>query len=71
VIGPNATYAGYAVLALALVGWQALAVTRRSLTLGRLAAWASSRFVGRMALALGWAWLGWHLFARGSAAFLH
>jgi hypothetical protein len=24
---------------------------------------------GRMLLVLAWAWLGWHLFARGSGAF--
>jgi Family of unknown function (DUF6186) len=59
------TYAVYALIALvALVlevaGFRLLPVLR-SLT---------RPWPGRVLLLLGWAWLGWHLFVRGSASFL-
>jgi hypothetical protein len=66
-----ATYAGYIVIALAFVGWQTASVTRGSVTIGQLLEWVRRKRVARILLALGWAWLGWHLFARGNASFLH
>ncbi len=69
--GRAAAYAAYAVIAVAVLAWQAYAVSRGSLPLGRLLAWLLRRRVVRMGVVLGWAWLGWHLFARGSATFLH
>jgi hypothetical protein len=68
---PAATYAAYATIALALATWQAASVVRGSLTLGQLLGWLRERRVARIVLVLGWAWLGWHLFARGTASFLH
>jgi hypothetical protein len=66
-----ATYAGYIAIALALIGWQTASVIRGSVTLGQLLEWVRRKRVTRILLALGWAWLGWHLFARGTASFLH
>ena len=64
------TFVGYAVIAgLALV-WQAVSVRRpSSVTLGKLMGWLAQTRAGGSILFLAWAWLGWHLFARGSAAF--
>jgi hypothetical protein len=66
----HAILAAYAAIGAALIGVQILAVRRRSLTLGRLIQWLAWRRTGRGLLLLGWAWLGWHLFARGTVAFL-
>lgn len=66
-----ATYAGYIAIALAFVGWQTASVIRGSVTLGQLLESVRRKRVARILLALGWAWLGWHLLARGNASFLH
>jgi hypothetical protein len=66
-----ATYAAYAAIALALAAWQGISVVRGSLTFGQLLGWLREKRAVRILLVLGWAWLGWHLFARGDASFLH
>jgi Family of unknown function (DUF6186) len=64
------TLAGYAVLLGMGVLWWITTSRRRSLvTLPLLLARVTSSRPGRMLLVLAWAWLGWHLFARGSGAF--
>jgi Family of unknown function (DUF6186) len=65
------TFAAYAVIAVALVTLEAVAWRRGSLTLGQLTDRLMRRRSVRVAFLLGWAWLGWHLFVRGSATFLH
>ncbi len=64
------TLVGYALLALSLVAWEIISVRRRSLTLGRLVRWITGFNATRWALFLGWAWLGWHFFVRGTVTFL-
>jgi hypothetical protein len=64
------TLAGFAVLAAFGISWSAFSARRPSLVtlpqlLGRITA---SRPVRLLFVAV-WAWLGWHLFARGSGAF--
>ena len=64
------TLAGYALLAGMGVLWWIATSRRRSLvTLPLLLARVTSSRLGRMLFVLAWAWLGWHLFARGSGAF--
>jgi hypothetical protein len=41
-----------------------VATRRGTLGLGRLVGSVGSRRAGRVALWLGWAWLGWHFLAR-------
>jgi Family of unknown function (DUF6186) len=65
------TFAAYAVIAVALVTLEAVAWRRGLLTLGQLTDRLMRRRSVRVAFLLGWAWLGWHLFVRGSATFLH
>jgi hypothetical protein len=67
----DVTFAAYAVIAVALVTFEAVAWRRGSLTLGQWTDRLMRRRSVRLAFLLGWAWLGWHLFARGSATFLH
>jgi hypothetical protein len=64
------TLAGFAVLAAFGIYWSVVTARRPSLVtlpqlLGRITA---SRAV-RLVFVVVWAWLGWHLFARGSGAF--
>ena len=61
----DVTYAVYALIALV-----ALALQIAGVRLGPAVRWVSGRWPGRVVLFLGWAWLGWHLFVRGSASFL-
>ena len=64
------TLAGYALLTVMSGLWWIATSRRRSLvTLPLLLARVTSSRPGRMLLVLAWAWLGWHLFARGSGAF--
>jgi hypothetical protein len=64
------TLAGFAVLAAAGLWWSAVTARRPSfVTLPRLLARATGSRAVRIVFALAWAWLGWHLFARGSGAF--
>ena len=67
----DVTFAVYAVIGVALVALQAASWRRGSLTLGQLTSHLMRRRSVRLAFLLGWAWLGWHLFARGNATFLH
>jgi hypothetical protein len=64
------TLAGFALLATFGIYWSVVSSGRPSLVtlpqaLGRVTA---SRPV-RLLFVVAWAWLGWHLFARGSGAF--
>ena len=65
-----ATLAGYALIASGSVVYQGVTWVRHSLTLGQLMRWLMRWRAGRVLFLLGWAWLGWHLFARGDATFL-
>lgn len=64
------TIAGYVVIALIGIAWETGCVRRHSLTFGKFLAWLTSRTPISAVLLMGWAWLGWHLFVRGTAAFL-
>ena len=66
----DVTFAVYAVIGVALVALQAATWRRGSLTLGQLTSRLMRRRSVRLVFLLGWAWLGWHLFARGTATFL-
>jgi hypothetical protein len=66
----DVTLAGYILIVLAGGAWEAVSIRRGSLTLGQILEWLAQRRAVQMALLLGWAWLGWHLFARGTATFL-
>jgi hypothetical protein len=66
----TATYCGYVAIALALLGLELVRTHRRGVTIGRLAGWVMRGRLGWFAVLLGWAWLGWHLFVRGSGPFL-
>ncbi len=70
-IARDLTFAAYALIAVALITLQAATWRRGTLTLGQLTDRLMRRRSVRLAFLLGWAWLGWHLFARGSATFLH
>jgi Family of unknown function (DUF6186) len=70
-IARDVTFAAYALIGATLVTLQAVAWRHGSLTLGQLTDRLMRRRSVRYAFVLGWAWLGWHLFVRGSATFLH
>jgi hypothetical protein len=62
------TFSGYAVVSCLVLAWQAVTVRRpNSVTLGSLFGWLMRSPTRRALVFLAWAWLGWHLFARGSA----
>jgi len=63
------TLAGYAAIASGAVVYQSVTWVRHSLTLGRFVRWLIWGRARRVLFLLGWAWLGWHLFARGNATF--
>jgi Family of unknown function (DUF6186) len=64
------TLAGFTLLAAAVAAWSAVSTRRPSLvTLPTLLTRITSSRVLRLLLVIAWAWLGWHLFARGSGAF--
>jgi hypothetical protein len=64
------TLAGFAMIAAAIAGLAVASAHRPSLVpLPRLLARATESRACRLVLAVVWAWLGWHLFARGSGAF--
>jgi sirohydrochlorin ferrochelatase len=64
------TLAGYSLLAVLVVGWSAYTHPRPAWwTLPQLVARFARSRAGRVVIVLVWAWLGWHLFARGSGAF--
>jgi D-alanyl-lipoteichoic acid acyltransferase DltB (MBOAT superfamily) len=67
----DVTFVVYGAIGLALVVVQATSRRRSSLTLGQATGHLMRRRVVRVIVLLGWAWLGWHLFVRGSASFLN
>jgi Family of unknown function (DUF6186) len=58
--------AAYAALAVSAVALQLAGRARRLglVPLGEVVAAVRGSLAGRLALGLGWAWLGWHLLAR-------
>ncbi len=66
----DVSFAVYALIGVALIALQAATWWRGSLTLGQLTSQLMRRRSVRLVFLLGWAWLGWHLFVRGSATFL-
>jgi hypothetical protein len=64
------TLTGFALIIAAATGLAVISTRRPSLiTLPALLARVTESRACRLLLALVWAWLGWHLFARGSGAF--
>jgi hypothetical protein len=64
------TLAGFAVLAAAVAAWSVVSTRRPSLvTLPELLSRITTSRPLRLLMVIAWAWLGWHLFARGSGAF--
>jgi Family of unknown function (DUF6186) len=64
------TFFGFGLIVTAAVVWSIVAARSPTLiTLPRLLARVTRSRVVRFLLVVGWAWLGWHLFARGSGAF--
>jgi hypothetical protein len=64
------TLAGFVLIFTAAICLAVVSARRPSLvTLPRLVARATESRACRLVLALVWAWVGWHLFARGSGAF--
>jgi hypothetical protein len=64
------TFAGYALLLVAFVTWTVVAARRPGgLTLPDVLDAITRTRARRLACLAAWAWLGWHLFARGSGAF--
>jgi hypothetical protein len=64
------TLSGFVVIVTAAIVLAVVSARRPSLvTLPRLLTRATESRTCRLVLALVWAWLGWHLFARGSGAF--
>jgi len=58
---------GYAVLAVAAVVYQlAGLVRRRTVTLGEAVSLLKTRRAAPPLLLVGWLWLGWHTFVRGT-----
>jgi hypothetical protein len=66
----DVTFAAYGLILVALLTLEAAAWRRGTLTLGQLTDGIMRRRSVRYVFLLGWAWLGWHLFVRGSATFL-
>jgi hypothetical protein len=65
----NVTFAGFALIVASAAVWSAIATRHNYMSLpGVLGRLNRSRVV-RLVFVLAWAWLGWHLFARGSGAF--
>jgi len=63
------TTLGFVAIATAAVVWALVARGPRWATLPEAWDVLRSRRTVRVLLVLGWIWLGWHLFARGSGAF--
>ena len=62
-----ATLWGYALLAVAVVGYQLAGVLRgRTATLGQALRRVTRVPAGRAVLLAGWLWAGWHTFVRWS-----
>ena len=64
------TFAGFALLAAAVAAWSVVSTRRPSLvSLSELLSRITTSRPLRLLVVIAWAWLGWHLFARGSGAF--
>lgn len=63
----GATYAGFAVILLLFIGFELF--TRRRPGLPTLGQVLTRRGAVRIGVLLFWAFVGWHLFVRGSGAF--
>jgi hypothetical protein len=64
------TYVGFGVVFASAVAWALIAPRHaRRMTLPDAIAALTRRRAARLAVVGAWAWLGWHLFARGSGAF--
>ena len=64
------TLLGFGLLAVVIIGWSVVTARRpSSITLAQLMERATTSRVVRLLFVLVWAWVGWHLFARGSGAF--
>jgi len=58
---------GYAVLAIAALAYQVAGLLlRRTATLGQAVRTLKQRRAARPLLLVGWLWLGWHTFVRGT-----
>jgi hypothetical protein len=61
------TLVGFAVLALAILGYELAGMMwRRTPTLGDALSLVTRSRPGRWFLLAGWMWVGWHLFVRGN-----
>ena len=66
----TATFAGYAAIASLIALWAVMTARHaRWMTLPDAIGSLTRRRGVRIIVVLGWMWLGWHLFARGSGAF--
>jgi hypothetical protein len=64
------TFVGFSVIGALWATWFVLTTFRSdAVTFGRAARRLTRSTSARVIVFLGWAWLGWHLFARGSGAF--
>jgi hypothetical protein len=63
------TLAGFAVLGAFGICWSAVSARRSLVTLPQLLGRVAASRPVRLLFVVAWAWLGWHLFARGSGAF--
>ena len=64
------TYVGYAAILFAICLWTVMTARHAHwVTLPAAIASLMRRKAVRIVVVLGWVWLGWHLFARGSGAF--
>jgi len=64
------TFAGYAAILLLIGVWAVMTARHaRWMTLPAAMAALTRRRGVRIVVVLGWVWLGWHLFARGTGAF--
>lgn len=61
------TLAGFAILALAILGYELAGLLwRRTPTLGDALSLVTRSRSGRWVILAGWMWVGWHLFVRAS-----
>ncbi len=61
------TFIGFGVIVGAAIVWQIMALTRPTkVGIGQVQRWLMKSLVFRIAFFAFWAWLGLHLFARGS-----
>lgn len=61
------TFIGFGVIVGAAIVWEIVALTRpMKVGIGQVQRWLMKSFGFRIALFTFWAWLGLHLFARGS-----